>query len=391
MVTPDASVQHPPELSVSVIVRNEAQRLPTFLDDLAPLRCEVCLVDTGSSDDTVAIARSRGLTVHTFPWCDDFSAARNAALAHCRGEWVLSLDADERIAPEDVGALSELIHGPRDIAYRLTTRNYSTNSTVSGYVAARLDDPNAAGYPGWFPSTKVRLFPRIPGIGFEGAVHELIGPSLERKGIRMATADIPIHHYPMRHRSEADQLKKQHFYLELGKQKIAQNPSDPKAHNELGDQYVDLGEIGLALKSYKEAVRLDPGNAHWLKGLGSALLLAGQTPQATQALRMSLQRDADQEECWRNLGVAYVQAGDWTQAREAFEQALDAAPDHPENQRYLAIARHSCGDTTGAIALLERLLGAWPDHGDARALYASLMEFEGKKEEGQAFLSGLRR
>ncbi|MCA9003576.1 MAG: glycosyltransferase, partial [Planctomycetes bacterium] len=194
-----------------------------------------------------------------------FAAARNAALARCRGDWILSLDADERIAREDFGALLALLAGPRDTAYRLVTRNYSDAASVSGYVAVGADDPEGGGYPGWFPSTKVRLFPRIDGIGFEGAVHELIGPSLERQGIRIATADIPIHHYPLLHRTEADRLAKQHFYLALGKRKLAASPADPKAHNELGDQYVDLGEIALALQCYKEAVRLDPGNGHWLK------------------------------------------------------------------------------------------------------------------------------
>jgi len=386
---PIASSQRAPELSISMIVRNEGSRLPQFFDGLTGLSCEICVVDTGSTDDTVAVAKSRGCTVHSFPWCDDFAAARNAALAHCHGEWVLSLDADERIAQEDFEALQALLSGPRDTAYRLVTRNYSDNTSVSGYVLSASTDPNAQGYAGWFPSTKVRLFPRIHGIGFEGAVHELIGPSLERQGIRILTSDIPIHHYPLLYRSETDRVSKQHFYLALGKRKIAENPSDPKAHNELADQYLDLGELRLAIQSYKQAVHLDPGNAHWLKGLGSALLLADQVPQAIQALRLSLQRDSTQDECWRNLGVAHVKNGDWARARESFESAFQAAPGHPENRRYLAIARHTCGDTPGAVALLEPLLRSYSGHEEARALYVSLMESLGRTQEGRAFLSGL--
>jgi len=373
-----------------MIVRNEARRLPAFLKWLGELPCEVCVVDTGSTDETVAIARAGGCRVATFPWCDDFAAARNAALALCRGDWVLSLDADERIAREDLEPLQTLIRGPRTSCYRFVTRNYTDTPSTSGFVPSPPGDPNARGFAGWFPSAKVRLFPRIPGIAFAGAVHELIGPSLEQRGVQIATADLPIHHYPLLHRTAEDHREKQRFYLALGKRKLAADPGDPKAHNELGDQYVDLGELGPAIQSYKEAVRLDPGNALWLKGLGSALLLAGQIPRAVQALRLSLQRDPSQAECWRNLGVALVQGGDWAAAREAFEAALQVAPDHPENRRYLAIARQACGDTAGAIALLEPLLQSHPWHAEAADLYLGLMNSLGRAAEANDFLARAR-
>lgn len=390
MCATDANARNAPQLSVSMIVRNESQRLPAFLDWIQALPCEVCLVDTGSTDDTVAIARAGGCRVSSFSWCDDFAAARNAALSACRGDWILSLDADERIAREDLDGLLALLNGPRTCCYRFVTRNYTDNTSVSGFVGVPQGARYSEGFAGWFPSTKVRLFPRIPHIAFEGAVHELIGPSLERQGVQTVTADIPIHHHPLLHRTADEFREKQRFYLELGKRKVAANPADPKAHNELGDQYVDLGELAAALQAYKQAVRLDPGNPHWLKGLGSTLLLAGQIPQAIQALRLSLQRDPSQDEGWRNLGVAHVHHGDWVSARTAFESAVQAAPEHPENARYLAIARHSCGDTAGAIAVLEPLLRAHPWHAEAVDLYLGLMASLDRQTDAEAFLAHAR-
>src|SRR5205814_1610548 len=88
----------PVKLSVAMIVRDEEQMLPGCLAELG--RCERVIVDTGSRDRTREIAARSGARVFDFAWCDDFSAARNFALAQCTGDWVLVLDADERVSSE---------------------------------------------------------------------------------------------------------------------------------------------------------------------------------------------------------------------------------------------------------------------------------------------------
>lgn len=357
-----------PRLSVSIITRNEALRLPQFLNRLEGLECEVVLLDTGSTDDTVALARSGNCRIHHFPWCDDFSAARNAALAQCRGDWVLSLDADEYLDRDDFDAIDGLVQGPQDRCYRFTTRNYSTDVSASGFVATPPGAPHSAGFPGWFPSTKVRLFPNIPGVGFEGAVHEMIGPSLAQKGLAIIDTPIPVHHHPLLHRSPEEHREKQEFYLRLGLKKVRESPSAPVAHKELGDQYVDLGRLAEALPCYREAVRLAPGDPVFLRDLGAVLLLLDKVPQAIQAIELSLRTAPDSGEAWRNLGIARIRQEDWTRARIAFERAIATEPKHPEARRYLAIALHAGGDTPGAIALLRQLLDEHPGHGEATQL-----------------------
>ena len=379
-----------PLLSVSLIARDEALRLPAFLDGLAGLEAEIVVLDTGSRDDTAAVAQAGGCAVHSFAWCDDFAAARNAALAHCHGAWILSLDADERLAREDHAALRGLLQGPQDCCYRFITRNYTNDASSRGFTGS-AGDPHSDGFPGWFPSAKVRLFPNVPGIAWEGVVHELIGPSLERHGIRIVNTAIPIHHYPLLHCPAARHREKQERYLALGEKKLAANPTDPKAHHELGDQLIDLGRVGPALRAYREAVRLDPSNPLWLKDLGSALLVAGHLPQAVQALRLSAERDPSSADCWRNLGIAQAQSGDWEGARQAFTQAHTREPSHPESTRYLAIAHESCGDSDGALALLEPLLRLHPGHEQGAALYLGIMEAQGRRAEAERFLAGVGR
>jgi len=359
-------------LSISMIVRDEALRLPAFLEAHAGLADEICITDTGSKDGTVEIASAAGCVVHAFTWCGDFAAARNAALRPCVGEWILSLDADERIEREDWPALRALMSPPKERAYRMVTQNYTDQMGATGFVWSPPDDPRRMGFPGWFPSTKTRLFPNVPGVSFEGQVHEMPHQSLARLGIALHDSPIPVYHYPLLEASVEARAAKQALYLELGIRKRDTNPNDPLAHHELGDQYLDLGRGAEAFQCYKEAVRLEPENPRWLADLGGVLLLMGQVPQAIQALTLALARDPAGEEVWRNLGVAHARRENWCEARDAFERALALNPVHPENRRYLAIALEGCGERARAIALLEGLLGEFPAHEEARALLERL-------------------
>ena len=81
------------------------------------------VVDTGSSDDTAAIALRCGARVLHFDWCDDFSAARNAGLEAARGRWILVLDADEYLPEESIPTLRGLIGGPADRAHHLLNKS----------------------------------------------------------------------------------------------------------------------------------------------------------------------------------------------------------------------------------------------------------------------------
>jgi glycosyltransferase involved in cell wall biosynthesis len=87
-------------LSAALIVKNEEKFLGDCLASLRGLADEVVVVDTGSTDRTQEIARSGGARVYDFPWNGDFAAARNRALDLSTGEWILYIDADERVRPD---------------------------------------------------------------------------------------------------------------------------------------------------------------------------------------------------------------------------------------------------------------------------------------------------
>ena len=204
-------------ISLCMIVRNEEAHLARCLSSVAPLVDEMVVVDTGSSDRTPLIAAVFGARVFTHTWTEDFAAARNAALAHARGEWILVLDADEVLSPRDGEALRRLA-STAGAGYVLTTRNYVREMDLQGWRPNDGEYAEEAG-TGWIPSPKVRLFPRGSSCVFENPVHEIVEPSLARLGIPIRVSDIPVHHYgrldAQRTRQKAEQ------YAVIGRRKLA--------------------------------------------------------------------------------------------------------------------------------------------------------------------------
>src|SRR5207245_11190041 len=86
-----------PQVSLCMIVKNEEQHLGSALESTTDLVDEIIIVDTGSEDRTKQIAKGFGAKVFEFPWIDNFASARNECLQHATGQWIFSLDADERI------------------------------------------------------------------------------------------------------------------------------------------------------------------------------------------------------------------------------------------------------------------------------------------------------
>jgi glycosyltransferase involved in cell wall biosynthesis len=109
-------------VSVIILTKNEAANLPGCLASLGWAR-QVVVVDSGSTDNTVALARKAKAKVYLNPW-PGFTAQRNFALSKCTQPWVLSVDADERVAPDlEEGLRALLQSGPRREGYRVREVN----------------------------------------------------------------------------------------------------------------------------------------------------------------------------------------------------------------------------------------------------------------------------
>jgi glycosyltransferase involved in cell wall biosynthesis len=175
-------------VALCLIAKNEAALIGACLDSVVNAVDQVIVVDTGSTDETVAIAQAKGAEIVHFMWCDDFSAARNAALASVRCDWVLVLDCDERLAS---GAAQKI----RSATGKAQAEAYVLPLVNADSMAAHPDDvvsgKNALEAPIWLP----RLFRFSSDLIWEGRVHENLSAWMGRRNGRVASIDAPIAHY----------------------------------------------------------------------------------------------------------------------------------------------------------------------------------------------------
>ncbi|MBI4879852.1 MAG: glycosyltransferase [Planctomycetes bacterium] len=148
-----------PGVSACLIVRDEEERLQACLASLREWVEEICVLDTGSSDRTVDVARRAGAIVGHAVWQDDFSAARNVALRMATQPWVLVIDADEELAPGSGAALRSAI-------------------AARGRQVWLVDQDNLVGPDRIEPLAVPRLFRNRPEIRFRRRVHESVMDSL---------------------------------------------------------------------------------------------------------------------------------------------------------------------------------------------------------------------
>ena len=125
------------DLSLCMIVKNEEASLPQTLNSVKAIVDEMIVLDTGSTDGTVEVAKALGAEVYHFGWCNDFAVARNEALKYVRGKWVLVLDADEVLTPEIVPQIEEAIKNERYLVINLI--RYEVGATQCPYsLVSRL-------------------------------------------------------------------------------------------------------------------------------------------------------------------------------------------------------------------------------------------------------------
>jgi glycosyltransferase involved in cell wall biosynthesis len=227
-----------------MIVRNEEALLPACLASLADLMAEVIAVDTGSADRTREVAASFGARVFDFAWCDDFAAARNESLRHATGDWVLWLDADERLDDANRDRLQALLDalpsGPA--AYSMRQR-----SSAPGGAAATVVD-------------QVRLFRRDPAVGWEYRVHEQLLPSLRRAGYAVHGTDIVIEHAGYQDPAlTRRKLRRNLRLLQLDQQ---ERPADAFVLFNLGWAYLELGRDAEAIPFLQRSLQQSqPGDS----------------------------------------------------------------------------------------------------------------------------------
>ena len=104
-------------LGLALIAKNNEDTLPQLLESVKDIVDQIVLVDTGSTDKTVEIAKSYGAEIHYFEWINDFSAARNESFSHITTDYILWLDTDDEVYPEDAERIKKLMENPQHDQY----------------------------------------------------------------------------------------------------------------------------------------------------------------------------------------------------------------------------------------------------------------------------------
>ena len=231
------AADHRPRLSVCVIARNEERFLGQCLASVRGLADQIVVVDTGSSDRTIEIAREHGAEVFHFQWCDDFSAARNAALEHATCDWVLALDADEQLPADSHEPLRQLMQDKSAIAWRLPITDVGREDEGCSYVP--------------------RLFRNASALFYVGRIHEQIFSSLEVRrqqwGLENRLGNAPLRHHGYCREVVKDRDKVQRN-LRLLEQAVAEMPDEPNLLMNYGLELARSGERERGVVEYFKAL-----------------------------------------------------------------------------------------------------------------------------------------
>ena len=361
-------------LSLSMIVRDEEQQLGACLEGVKGFCDELVVVDTGSTDNTVAIAKDAGARVEAIEWPGDFTPARNKALEFVSGDWVLVLDADELLLDSVKPALQALMAQPDVLVINLL--RYEVGAVQSPY------------------SSVSRLFRKHPAIQWSRAYHSMIDDSVEEllkseSQWRVVDCAEPALFHTGYRPEELIAGNKANRLREAMEAELASKPGDPYACAKLGGLEVDQGNttrglallemglehcqsdqhreryelllhLGIANSSNKpeEAERYyrlaleEPLSPQVLVGarlnLGALLLRLNKLAEATEVTSAVTRQLPEVMLGWYNLGLIQRKAGDIGGAIEAYQSGLQLDPNSPELHQNLGAAQLAGGNFEAA-------------------------------------------
>ena len=373
-----------------MIVRDEAEQLPGCLESLQALDAELIVVDTGSTDETVAIARRSGARVEQFTWIDDFAAARNESLRYATGDWRLWLDADERLDPASA-----------DLLYNLPTR--AKGPTIY-QVHIRNFRPGGQQVT---MSMSHRLISHHPQIRFSGRIHEQVHASLKAAGgVEKPSSLILDHHgYDLEGEAMDAKLRRNRPLLE----EMVREEGSTYALFTLGQNYALTDETEAALETFRKAAA-----AGGFEGLSLVPLLNNmaeccwkldQLEEAEQVARQSLKLTTEQTGGQFILYQILRAKGDLAGQIASLEAVLEMSRKGergeigPVPQDVVIASRivlfslaglYLAGENyTGAEEAIRACLDMTPDKPEARAILWSALAGQNRWEEIVAAASGM--
>jgi glycosyltransferase involved in cell wall biosynthesis len=316
-------------ISLAMIVKNEEATLAHCLESVKPLADEIIIVDTGSTDKTIDIAKSFGARIHHFKWCDNFAAARNESLKYCKGDWALIMDADEAIDPLDYEKIKNACIRPWADIYSLICRHYTFKPNLivedSRVVPNKSKYAEGKGMPFYGESRITRLARRMDGLSFNGSIHEKFGESVLSQGKTIAELDAVVHHYGKLF-DDREEHKAQ-YYLMLAKREAEKAPNDSWAQSSVLMQALNAKQWKTALNAAMAIMKHDAyAKPFVVYGCGQALQELGRHKEAIKYFDLLLRQDPKHVMAMLFKASSYKALGNANIARQLLMKAIELEP-----------------------------------------------------------------
>jgi glycosyltransferase involved in cell wall biosynthesis len=302
-----------------MIVRDEAFFLARCLDAVAGYVDEIVIVDTGSVDATREIAARYTDQLFQFEWVDDFAAARNYSLGKASGDWILVLDADELITPEDLATLRATIRDAHQDAFFLVQYNYNNDPLTRDWQPVTHSTAYSGGYAGYRRNPIARLFRNGKGIHYRGAVHEVIDPSLE--GLSYAQLEVVLHHH-MDDDPGKPKKARQLNYLRMIEKALAKGPDGRLAESAGAVHMYFTEDYPAAIRYFQQAVEAGYEIERNTESLAEAHYRMEDFDKAREVYAQLYHQGHSSFALLTNLANLLVRAGDYRQALTLLEEAL---------------------------------------------------------------------
>lgn len=318
------------KISACYIVKNEAKNLAKSIKSLKNQVNEIVVVDTGSTDNTITVARKLGARVYSFPWQDDFGKARNFALSKAKGDWLVLLDADEYFTAKTAGNIRQVIRQAKQAdAILIQMVNYDVDK-------AEIQD--------YF--YQLRIVRNQQGLHYEGKIHEelKLSEGKSMKFLRVLPEMLEIYHTGYASSVSRQKLERN---LKLLQQAVDNGQSEADLARYFCDCYLGLGDMEkctyygwLDVKKGRQSVNFGSRCHRVLMAYYGGRNDRESISKRRQLAEISTEQYPEVPDFWAEYSECLYQTGEYARAIAAMEKALELMQDYHGMEPSMLVEGH---------------------------------------------------